>query len=331
MSMVLPIGFSFPSMNNCMQFNRPPFPFRAAAAATASLQLGPHLGRLLAASFENLIRLNHVPRLKNGFCSEALLIDVFGLLHTSNDAFPSVCLHLFHIFGDGEGARSGTSGSRTPMMKPPGGRGWTNVILALNILMYIGQVATEGKLLYWGAKINSLIEMGQWWRLATASVLHANAMHLMVNCYSLNSIGPSVETMSGARRFLTIYFTSAIASSVMSLCMSKAPAVGASGAIFGLVGSTAVFILRHRSIVGGSTNDLKHIANVIVLNLAIGLLSPDIDNWGHLGGLLGGAITSWFIGPAWKYEAKSFDGRRVFVDRAPVFRLIRGRNPRRTK
>ncbi|XP_073105459.1 RHOMBOID-like protein 10, chloroplastic isoform X3 [Elaeis guineensis] len=145
----------------------------------------------------------------------------------------------------------------------------------------------------------------------------------MVNCFSLNSIGPIVEKLSGPRRFLAIYFSSAITSSMMSYRFCHSPAVGASGAIFGLVGSFAVFVLRHRGLTGGGKQDLKYIGQVIALNMVLGLLSKGIDNWGHLGGLLGGMAMSWFLGPAWQYEFQTDDGRLVFADRAPVFYFIR--------
>ncbi|KAL6184152.1 hypothetical protein ACLB2K_045556 [Fragaria x ananassa] len=178
-----------------------------------------------------------------------------------------------------------------------------------------------------GRAINRLIDKGQLSRLVTSAFLHANVGHLLVNCYSLNNVGPTMEKLSGSKRFLAIYFTSAIASSAMSYWCSQAPAVGASGAVFGLVGSLAVFVMRHKALVGGGKEDLKHIAYVIVLNMGIGLFSKGIDNWGHLGGLLGGAATSWLLGPAWKYEFSSTDRRRIFTDKAPIFYLI-NRKPR---
>lgn len=204
-------------------------------------------------------------------------------------------------------------------------RGCTNTLLIINVLAFIAQFATKGKLLLLGAKINSLIDQGQLWRLATSSLLHANIGHLMINCYSLNSIGPAVEKISGPRRYLAIYFASAVTGCAMSYWLSKAPAIGASGAIFGLVGSFAVFILRHRTLIKDANSDLQHIARVIALNMAIGLMSKGIDNWAHLGGLLGGAATSWLIGPAWKYESLTTDGRKVFNDRAPIFSIIKAK------
>ncbi|KAH0455436.1 hypothetical protein IEQ34_015468 [Dendrobium chrysotoxum] len=208
--------------------------------------------------------------------------------------------------------------------------------------VYIGQIATQGKLLLWGAKVNTLIDKGQLWRLVTSAFLHANIGHLMVNCYSLNSIGPTVEQLSGPRRFLAVYLTSAIASSLMSYHLCQSPAVGASGAIFGLVGSFSVFILRHRSFFGGGKDELQQIVHIIALNMVIGLLSRGIDNWGHvsgaateplilireLGGLFGGAAVSWFVGPAWRRESHLNDGRLIYSDRAPLTRLIGGRKMR---
>ncbi|CAK7357029.1 unnamed protein product [Dovyalis caffra] len=194
-------------------------------------------------------------------------------------------------------------------------------------LVHVAQIATQGKLLFWGAKINSLIDKGQFWRLATSSLLHVNIWHLMVNCYSLNSTGPTIENLSGPKRYLAVYFTSAIASSAMSYWFCRSPAVGASGAIFGLVGSRAVFVLRHRSMIGGGKEDLQNIAKVIFLNMMIGMLMKGIDNWGHLGGLLAGIATSWFVGPAWKYDPQFNDGRGVFVDKAPIRNLLFLRAP----
>jgi membrane associated rhomboid family serine protease len=181
---------------------------------------------------------------------------------------PFVC-----FFNGGEsrlnprGGEEGSSNPETSKRNTVNGRRWTNVLLAINVIMYIAQIASDGKVLTWGAKINSLIERGQLWRLATASVLHANPMHLMINCYSLNSIGPTAESLGGPKRFLAVYLTSAVASSAMSYWFNKAPSVGASGAIFGLVGSVAVFVIRHKQMVRGGNEDLMQIAQIIALNM----------------------------------------------------------------
>ncbi|KAJ3705982.1 hypothetical protein LUZ61_009687 [Rhynchospora tenuis] len=177
-------------------------------------------------------------------------------------------------------------------------RFWTDVLLGANVLAYGAQVASKGRLVLWGAKVNSLIREGQIWRLATSSFLHANIVHLMVNCYSLNSIGPPVEYLMGPRRFLEIYFSSAVASSLMSYRFCPSPSLGASGAVCGLIGAYAVYIWRNRDRIPRGDKQLERIGYVIALNMVIGLTVKGIDNWGHLGGLLGGAAVTWLLSPS---------------------------------
>ncbi|KAF3642536.1 RHOMBOID-like protein 10, chloroplastic isoform X1 [Capsicum chacoense] len=295
----------------------------------AALRLGNFLHRRLHSSIVKHILFHvHGPKLKDAWHKWATLhVTGFNILQWSQDVFSAEDMSLLLFFSADDSRRKfkkfQKSYSKSSRSFFSSERKWTNIFLALNILVYIAQVATDGKLLFWGAKINSLIDKGQLWRLITSSFLHTNIVHLMVNCYSLNSVGPGVEKVSGPRRYVALYLTSAIASSAMSYWLSKAPAVGASGAIFGLVGSFAVFVLRHRGMVKGTEGDLRYIANVIVLNMAIGLLTKGIDNWGHLGGLVGGAALSWLLGPAWKIQSISNEGQRVFADTAPIFSLIR--------
>jgi len=90
------------------------------------------------------------------------------------------------------------------------------------------------------------------------------------------------------------------------------------------VGAYAVYMWRHKSYFGNARESLEHIGRVVILNMGMGLLSRGIDNWGHLGGLLGGVAVAWFLGPAWQYQHVAKDGRAVFKDRAPVLRLIKG-------
>ncbi|KAL8153076.1 hypothetical protein V2J09_010836 [Rumex salicifolius] len=275
----------------------------------ASLHLGQFLSRRL------LLR-SPLQDLWNG---RALKLKGLHYITWSSDAVSAASSAFFSNDNQsGHEARNRRSSPIETSKGSPYQRRWTNVLLAANVLIYVAQIATQGKLMLWGAKINNLIDQGQLWRLVTSSFLHANIGHLLINCYSLNSVGPAVETISGSQRFFGIYFTSAVASTAMSYWLCKAPAVGASGAIFGLVGSVAVFVKRHRGEVGRGTEDLQQIARVIALNMVIGLMSRGIDNWGHLGGLLGGSAISWFLGPAWKYESVSKDGRRVYTDRAPI-------------
>ncbi|GAV61172.1 Rhomboid domain-containing protein [Cephalotus follicularis] len=303
----------------------------------ASLHLGQllhhhhhhHLGFLLQSSFERLSHLSGLPKLKHVWCEKVLQWKETNFVHLANDGFASSCSSCMAFFNGGDSSISSSSSSsnssndlETSGTKSFGKRPFTNALLAINVLIYVAQIASQGKLLLWGAKINSLIDRGQFWRLVTSSFLHANIGHLMVNCYSLNSVGPSMENICGPKRYLAVYFTSAIASSAVSYWFSKSPAVGASGAIFGLVGSSAVFVMRHRHLINGGKEDLRQIAQVVFINMVLGMLSKRIDNWGHLGGLIGGAATSWLLGPVWKFEPLS-NNRRILVDRAPIGYLIK--------
>ncbi|PIN20057.1 Rhomboid family protein [Handroanthus impetiginosus] len=298
--------------------------------AAVALRLGHalrdrfHLGCLLRSSLKSISHLGDVHRLKD-MCHEK------ALQFTGFNCFNALSATLMSLsFFNGEESGSDSKDFRKPQSSRRDlfdGRQWTNILLAANVLVYIAQSVSNVDLLFWGAKINSLISQGQLWRLATSSFLHANIGHLLVNCYSLNSVGPAIENISGPRRYLTIYITSAIASSAMSYWFCKAPSVGASGAIFGLVGSFAMFVLRHRGMVKGTEDDLRHIGRVIVINMAIGLLTQGVDNWGHVGGLIGGAAVSWLVGPAWEVVSVTRDGRRIVTDKAPIFSLI-GQHPK---
>ncbi|KAL6515173.1 hypothetical protein OROHE_018805 [Orobanche hederae] len=301
---------------------------------------------LLNSYFKRICDLGDVPQLKDLCRERAMQFTGLNLLQWSFNASPASLMGLGFFGGDKSGSKKylGNPQSRTSRSNLFDGRQWTNILLAANRRqlqenhssqldkVFIAQKVSDGKLLYWGAKINGLISKGQLWRLATSSFLHANIGHLLINCYSLNSIGPTIENICGPRRYLTMYIASAVTSnassplqlisSAMSYWFCKASAIGASGAIFGLVASYAMFILRHRRIVKGTEGDLKHIVQVIVLNMTIGMLSQGVDNWGHVGGLIGGAAVSWLLGPAWQFESVSH-GRKIFTDKAPIFSLIK--------
>ncbi|XP_057838198.1 RHOMBOID-like protein 10, chloroplastic isoform X2 [Cryptomeria japonica] len=205
--------------------------------------------------------------------------------------------------------------------------------LLLNIVqveeLYVGQIVSRGKVTFWGAKVNSLINDGQTWRLVTSSFLHANVVHLLVNCFSLNSVGPMVEELLGPKRFFAVYMASAITSATMSYYLNKASSLGASGAIFGLVGSLAVFNFRHKNLSSRGWESLIEIALNIAANMVLGHLSQGIDKWGHVGGMIGGASLSWLIGPAFSYESVEGGRNRVLVDKPPIsFLLGLGRHPK---
>ena len=174
-----------------------------------------------------------------------------------------------------------------------------------------------------GAKINAAILAGQAWRLITPVFLHAGLWHLFVNMYSLYALGPAVERLFGWRRMLVVYLLSGAAGVEVSLAFSSANSLGASGAIFGLLGALGAFLYLHRASLGRSGEiHLRQIVFVALINLALGLM-PGIDNWAHVGGLGGGAALAVLIGPRFLVTVLE-DGAIQLRDQRP-WRQIRRR------
>jgi rhomboid protease GluP len=169
----------------------------------------------------------------------------------------------------------------------------SHLLIAINVALFSIMFITDFTLsnytlVLFGAKYNPLIEAGQFYRLLTAAFVHADLQHLLFNCFALYFIGPVVESLFGKWRFLPIYLASAIMGTAMSYAFSDSLSVGASGAIFGLLGSHVYLFLRNPSTylkVYG-----KDFLIMIGLNLLLGLSVSNIDNFGHLGGLLGGLL-----------------------------------------
>jgi rhomboid protease GluP len=149
-----------------------------------------------------------------------------------------------------------------------------------------------------GLKANDLILAGQLWRLVTPIFIHAGLVHLGVNMYSLFALGPPVERFFGTPRMLALYLLSGISGVVFSLAFTPGPSVGASGAIFGLLGALAMFLYLHRRLFGQlGRMQLQQLILVGALNLAYGASNPGIDLWGHIGGLAAGAACAAYFGP----------------------------------
>ena len=187
---------------------------------------------------------------------------------------------------------------------------------------WIGQsLLGEDVVLYYGAKINEALASGEAWRLITPVFLHAGLLHIGVNMYSLYALGPAVERFFGRGRFLAVYLLAGISGVLLSLVMSPNPSVGASGAIFGLLGSLAAFLYLHRATFGQlGAMQLRQLVFVALINLGLGL-SPGIDNWGHVGGLVAGAGLAWFIGPRFATHVMP-DGRPRLVDQRPKRQIL---------
>jgi rhomboid protease GluP len=176
-------------------------------------------------------------------------------------------------------------------------------------------VLGQDLLLTLGAKVNDLIRAGQYWRLVTPIFLHAGLLHIGFNLYALFIIGPPVEARFGPRRFLFLYFFSGVSGVLASMAFSPDISVGASGAIFGLIGAYAVFLYQHRQVFGEPGRRLLlNLVFIAAVNLLIGL-APGIDDWGHLGGLAGGSLLALATGPLTEIAWDPQTGQPVVRDR----------------
>jgi rhomboid protease GluP len=158
--------------------------------------------------------------------------------------YPSCQVPIEHRASD-----VGRAGPQPPKWRPA----VTWAILAINIAVWVLDVASGPLFELWtgipagnlllnlGAKRTDLILAGQVWRLVTPIFLHIGLLHLAFNSYAIYVIGPQIECFFGPYRFLSIYILSGIYGVLMSFALSPAPSAGASGAIFGLIGTQAVF------------------------------------------------------------------------------------------
>jgi len=162
--------------------------------------------------------------------------------------------------------------------------------------------ALTNVLITYGAKDNDLIIQGQYWRFITPIFLHANLLHVGLNMLNFFVLGIFLERLVGHLRFLLIYLLTGIISIIASFYfMPQEISVGASGAIFGLVGAYSVFVLRHRrAFRNNGIPALLWLVLIIGVNLSIGLFVPNVDNYAHLGGLLSGCLLGWWFMPLYE-------------------------------
>ncbi len=164
------------------------------------------------------------------------------------------------------------------------------VLLAINVLMYLGQSAAGSNSVYRDFVLfGPLVADGEWWRLLTAGFLHGGTFHLLLNMYALYILGRMLEPSLGHVRFAGLYFASLLAGSFGAVLLDPAtPVVGASTAIFGLLGA-AIVMARNRGIDVMASG----LGPILIINLVITFFPGfNISIGGHLGGLAGGVLAT---------------------------------------
>lgn len=185
----------------------------------------------------------------------------------------------------------------------------TNIIILTCILYFVLMLFnTKGNLsaanlLKYGANYQAYIQAGEWYRLFSCIFIHASILHLLLNMYALKIIGSQIESFLGKIRFIIVFIISGLIGSLFSAILTKSVSVGASGAIFGILGSLLYFSYHYRLLLGSS---LKYeILPVVIFNLGIGLFIPGVDIWAHIGGLVGGIFATMAVGVPGKINKRS--------------------------
>lgn len=171
--------------------------------------------------------------------------------------------------------------------------------VAINVIMYLimsfnGGSENPWTLIYYGAKVNELIVIGQWWRLITPAFLHIGLSHLLFNTVIIYFLGSELEMIIGHFRYSLLYLFSALLGNTASFALNNSISAGASTAVFGLFASTIVLakLFPYHS---GIQRLSKNYITLIIINFVFGMFSGSVDNAGHFGGLLGGYLFMYIL------------------------------------
>ena len=202
----------------------------------------------------------------------------------------------------------------------PGQYSWTSKIAIANIVIYGLQMMNPNITKMFAKRSDMILSGRQLYRLFTPMFLHGSVSHLMMNTFSLNNIGPEVERLFGGGRFLATYIVGGIAGNLASAYYTPNPSLGASGAVFGLMGAYYTFLSRNEDLFGRSGEAaMGRVGSTLGMNILFGMASPAIDNWAHIGGGIGGLAMATTFGPK-LYLLGLPSGGRILVDK-PAVRL----------
>lgn len=179
------------------------------------------------------------------------------------------------------------------MRKPslPSGVPVSLALIAINALLYLGQMASDGSITNAGLLYGPMVQQGQWWRLLTSGFLHGSLLHVGFNMYLLYMLGPELERSFGSLRFALMYFGSLAGGALTVMLFDwNQPTLGASAAVLGLAGAMGI-ALHER----GMKPHQSPVFGLVVLNLALPLLVPGISFWGHFGGVLAGILIGYLV------------------------------------
>lgn len=181
------------------------------------------------------------------------------------------------------------------------------LIIIINIAVFLWEIATGAlvslnSVVAAGALYRENVLAGEWWRLISAAFLHGSLDHILGNTLFMYILGMAAEHAFGLVNTGLVYLAAAVSGSLLSLAMAPGPSIGASGAVFGLLGALIAVFYRNRDRYhlrdGGVGAFVAGLAGLAALDIFLGYSVPYIDNWCHLGGFLGGAAAGLCLRPA---------------------------------
>ena len=179
----------------------------------------------------------------------------------------------------------------------------TYALIIINVIVFLLSLFNESIIQMFAVNRFFIADLGQYYRLFTGIFLHANFLHLIFNMYALYVIGMQLESFLGKGKYLAVYLLSGLGGSMLSIFFSNGYSVGASGAIFGLMGALLYFGYHYRVYLG--TVVKSQIIPLIIINLGIGFAMSGVNNAAHIGGLIGGCLLAMTVGV--KYKSTKYD------------------------
>ncbi len=225
----------------------------------------------------------------------------------------------------------------------------TSALIAVNVAIYALSIRDGpmdiDAMVRFGGKVGPLVtDLGEFWRIFTANFLHRDALHIGLNMFVLFNVGGALENTYRSLDYVWLLIVSGVATMTVSLFLSDAVSLGASGMVYGCLGGLVVFGLKYRSILPSRYRRVMGEAAIptVIALLLIGLTSAGVDNWAHLGGLGAGLVTALFVRPRlladvehawWTPAVRALPslalvfvvlfGQAMFADQLPTLRVER--------
>ena len=173
----------------------------------------------------------------------------------------------------------------------------TYILIGINVLIFLfGLLLNKSNfLINLFANYAPFIVQGDYYRLFTSMFIHVDIFHILFNMYALYILGSQAESFFGKGKFLLIYILSGLSGSLLSILLNQNTAsIGASGAIFGIMGALLYFGYNYRVYLGNTL--VRQLVPIIIMNLGLGFILTGVDNFAHIGGLVGGIIVAKAVG-----------------------------------